>query len=58
MFVTLLIGVFTPETGALAWVNAGHPPPLLIDERGEVRLLQAEAAARPAACWTTKRIPP
>ncbi|MGQ7293616.1 SpoIIE family protein phosphatase [Bordetella bronchiseptica] len=45
MFVTLLIGVFTPETGALAWVNAGHPPPLLIDERGEVRLLQGSSGA-------------
>jgi hypothetical protein len=32
-FVTGVIGHFEPRTGVLTWINAGHPPPLLIRDR-------------------------
>jgi serine phosphatase RsbU (regulator of sigma subunit) len=34
-FVTAQLGVVTTTTGLLRWVNAGHPPPMLV-RRGEV----------------------
>ncbi|HEY6485787.1 MAG TPA: SpoIIE family protein phosphatase [Candidatus Cybelea sp.] len=35
-FVTAFVGVFDPVTRALAHASAGHPPPLLRDEKGAV----------------------
>jgi serine phosphatase RsbU (regulator of sigma subunit) len=34
MFITLVAGLYDPETGLLRLVNAGHPPLLLFDEKG------------------------
>jgi serine phosphatase RsbU (regulator of sigma subunit)/pSer/pThr/pTyr-binding forkhead associated (FHA) protein len=39
-FVTLVAAVVDPRTGALECVNAGHPPPLIVDRRGVLRPLQ------------------
>jgi sigma-B regulation protein RsbU (phosphoserine phosphatase) len=39
MFVTLLVGVLNLESGELRWVNAGHPPPLLVTAAGEATVL-------------------
>jgi sigma-B regulation protein RsbU (phosphoserine phosphatase) len=36
MFVTLFAGWYEPASGALAYVNAGHPPPLRIAADGAV----------------------
>lgn len=34
MFVTLFFGVLNPLTGALLYVNGGHPPPMIIGPNG------------------------
>lgn len=39
-FVTLAAAVIEPRTGRTTLCNAGHPPPLLIDQHGAVRELQ------------------
>jgi len=36
MFVTLLLGILDFETGAFRYARAGHPPPIVVDARGEV----------------------
>lgn len=38
-FVTALYGVLDTKTGEFAYARAGHEPPLLLDERGEVHRL-------------------
>ena len=35
MFVTMLVGVFDLQTGLLRYCNAGHTPPVLINEKAE-----------------------
>lgn len=40
MFVTLVYGVLNVRTGSLELCNAGHPPPLLLDNQGVVSPLQ------------------
>ena len=40
---TMLFVVVDPAAGTVRWVNAGHPPPLVI-ARGEVRFLQGDAS--------------
>ena len=34
MFATMFFGVLDPETGLLAYVNAGHEPPLTVNAKG------------------------
>ncbi|HSK88965.1 MAG TPA: SpoIIE family protein phosphatase [Anaerolineales bacterium] len=38
-FVTTLYGVLDTRTGEFSYARAGHEPPLLLDERGEVQRL-------------------
>ncbi|MBU4610650.1 SpoIIE family protein phosphatase [Achromobacter sp. GG226] len=53
MFVTLFLGMLDLKTGALAYANAGHPPPWLI-ENSRVRLLTGRSgpACGIAPEWT------
>ncbi|MEA2233386.1 MAG: hypothetical protein QOD83_3202 [Solirubrobacteraceae bacterium] len=37
---TLVLAVFDPVDAQLAWVNAGHPPPLALDADGTPRYLE------------------
>ncbi len=39
MFVTLFLGRYDPATGLLTFSNAGHPPPYIVNPKGEVRSL-------------------
>lgn len=43
MFVTMIAGIFAPETGRLWLANAGHPPALQFDSQGQ---LQAQLGAQ------------
>ena len=36
---TLVLAAFDPVDGQLAWVNAGHPPPLTLDAEGAAHFL-------------------
>jgi sigma-B regulation protein RsbU (phosphoserine phosphatase) len=38
-FATLFIAILHPESGRLDYVNAGHPPPLVINPDGTIELL-------------------
>ena len=37
---TLVLAVFDPVEGKLTWVNAGHPPPLILDGEGTPHFLE------------------
>jgi len=41
MFVTAFLAQYEPATGRMAYVNAGHPPPLLVDANGVARWIPA-----------------
>lgn len=43
-FVTGVLAQLDPRTGILRWVNAGHPPPLLLRDARVVKVLQAPPA--------------
>ncbi len=44
LFVTGLLAQLDPRTGRLRWVNAGHPPPLVLRARGPVEVLDGAPA--------------
>jgi sigma-B regulation protein RsbU (phosphoserine phosphatase) len=43
MFVTLFLGILNLEDGELCYVNAGHPPPILITKDGLARKLEGRS---------------
>lgn len=43
MFVTLVHGVYDPESGYVRLANAGHEPPLVLSRDGEFTAIEAEA---------------
>jgi len=43
MFVTMVGGVYDPETGIVRLANAGHEPPLFHDRQGDFTPLPAQA---------------
>lgn len=43
MFVTLVHGVYDPDSGYVRLANAGHEPPLVVSRDGEFRAIEAEA---------------
>jgi sigma-B regulation protein RsbU (phosphoserine phosphatase) len=47
-FATVFFGVFNPAGTTLTYVNAGHPPAVLLSRTGETRTLDATA---PAVGW-------
>lgn len=55
MFVTMIAGVFDPETGQVSLSNAGHPPALLLDRHGRAR--QVAAGAPPLGVMPGCRFP-
>lgn len=42
MFVTMVVGIFDPLTGAIRLANAGHQPPLYRDRQGAYHEIEAE----------------
>jgi serine phosphatase RsbU (regulator of sigma subunit) len=45
MFATMFFGVLDPETGVLVYVNAGHEPPLVVNQDGIKRRLNPTGPA-------------
>jgi len=43
MFVTMLGGIFDPRTGIVRFANAGHEPPLFLDDKGKFSSFPADA---------------
>jgi len=43
MFVTLVHGIYDPESGYVRLANAGHEPPLVVSADGSFRAIEAEA---------------
>ncbi len=43
IFITMFYGILNPKTGQLSYVNAGHNPPLILNQSGDViRELESE----------------
>jgi serine phosphatase RsbU (regulator of sigma subunit) len=45
MFATIFFGLLNPETGQLTYVNAGHPPPVLVHPTAPMALLDVTGPA-------------
>lgn len=45
MFATIFFGLLNPETGQLMYVNAGHPPPVLVHPTTPMALLDVTGPA-------------
>ncbi len=45
MFATIFFGILDPATGALAWVNGGHEPPVLRRSAGTIERLSPTGPA-------------
>jgi serine phosphatase RsbU (regulator of sigma subunit) len=43
LFATAVIAQFSPDEPAVTWASAGHPPPLLREADGTVRVLRADS---------------
>ncbi len=43
MFVTLFVGIMDLSTGEMVYCNAGHNPPVLMDQTGNVQLIDVAA---------------
>ena len=41
MFVSMVAGIYQPDSGEIVLSNGGHPPPLLVDEKGNSREFSA-----------------
>ncbi|OWT62085.1 SpoIIE family protein phosphatase [Candidimonas nitroreducens] len=54
MFVTLLLAVLDLDSGELAWCNAGHLPPCVLDANGSLRMLKGRSGP---ACGVQEDIP-
>ncbi|EFO81577.1 stage II sporulation E family protein [Oscillochloris trichoides DG-6] len=57
MFVTLFYAVLDPKNGDLAYVNAGHNPPLLLDAQCE-NLYELPEATLPIGIMANQNFPP
>jgi sigma-B regulation protein RsbU (phosphoserine phosphatase) len=61
-FVTMLLMIMDPETGAIEMANAGHPAPLLVKGRGTETLVplpidsQLVLGVEPDAAYQTERM--
>ncbi|NOY63443.1 MAG: HDOD domain-containing protein [Gammaproteobacteria bacterium] len=55
MFVTLIAGLYSPATGQIQLVNAGHPPALLIKKGAQIS--QFSASAPPLGIIPNSRFP-
>jgi len=49
MFVTAWIGIYSPDTGILEYVSAGHNPPLIHRADGSVEWLNSQFRQKPLA---------
>jgi len=45
MFVTMFLGFLDTTTGALAYINAGHPPPYLLRAAGDIERVEGKPLA-------------